>query len=86
MSNTKQRQALAVSARLSTQIALPGNHAVEALEAEAARIVTEDAERRTNGGTSLHIVGQGGVLSGFVRDAHTTVRFAGGSVAVTTHD
>jgi hypothetical protein len=57
-----------------------------ALEEEAARIVAEDAERRLNGGTSLHIVGSGGVLSGFIKDAHTTVRFAGGAVAVTTHD
>jgi hypothetical protein len=78
MSNTKQR--------LSAQVAMPGGHAVAALEAEAARIVAEDAERRTNGGTSLHIVGQDGVLSGFVKDAHTTIRFAGGNVAVTSHD
>jgi hypothetical protein len=83
---SKTRQALAVNARLSTQVALPGGHAVEALEAEAARIVAEDAERRTNGGTSLHLVASEGRISGFVKDAHTTIRFAGGNVAVTSHD
>ena len=90
MTTTKQNQAIAIrnAARQASQVALPGfpGRAVAALEKEAARIVTEDAERRLNGGTSLHIVGSGGVLSGFVKDAHTTVRFEGGSVAVTTHD
>jgi hypothetical protein len=87
MAKYKQRQALAVSARLSTQV-LPGypDVAIAALEAEAARIVNDDAEKRSNGGTSANIVIDAGRLSGFVKDAHTTVRFAGGSVAVTTHD
>jgi hypothetical protein len=43
------------------------DRAVTALEKEAARIVAEDAERRANGGTSLHIVGSGGMLSGTSR-------------------
>jgi hypothetical protein len=88
MAKHHQRQALAVSSRLSSQIALPGipGRAVEALESEAARIVAEDAASRASSGTSGHIVIEGGRLSGFVCDDHTTVRFAGGSVAVTTHD
>jgi hypothetical protein len=88
MANGKQRQALAVSSRLSSQLALPGvpGRAVEALETEAARIVAEDAERRLNGGASLHLVISEGRVSGFVKDAHTTARFGGGAVAVTTHD
>jgi len=88
MANHKQRQALAATARLSSQIGLPGSpgRALMALEEEAARTAAEDAERRLNGGASLHIVGSGGVLSWFIKDAHTTVRFAGGAVAVTTHD
>lgn len=92
MANSKQRQALATTSRLTPQVDLAKNHAgfpsraVAALEEEAARIVAEDAEKRLNGGTSLHIVGSGGVLSGFIKDANTTVRFAGGSVAVTTHE
>ena len=88
MAKHKQRQALATTARLSSQIALPGfsDRAVIALEEEAARIVAEDAEKRLNGGTSLHLVGSGGHISGFIKDRFTTVRFAGGAVAVTTHD
>jgi hypothetical protein len=86
MANSKQqRQALAVAARLP---ALPAfqDRAVAALEDEAVRIAAEDTERRRNGGTSFHLVGSGGHLSGFIKDKHTTVRFAGGTVAVTTHD
>lgn len=88
MANGKQRQALAVSSRLSTQISLPGIQGVASLELEreAARIVGEEAGKRAGAGTSGHIVIDAGRLSGFVKDAHTTVRFAGGSVAVTTHD
>lgn len=87
MSKDKQRQALAVSARLSHQV-LPGYTAGEiaALEKEAARIVAGDATKRENSGAGGHIVIDAGRLSGFVKDDHTTVRFAGGSVAVTTHD
>jgi hypothetical protein len=88
MAKYKQRQALAVSARLSTQGTLPGipGGAFAALEKEAARIVDAHAEARAAAGTSAHIVIDAGRLSGFVRDPHTTVRFSGGSVAVTTHD
>jgi hypothetical protein len=88
MSKGKQRQALALSARHTSQLALPGiaGGALAALEEEAARIVTEDAEKRLNGGLSLHLVGSGGQLSGFIKDAHTTVRFGGGAAAITTHD
>jgi hypothetical protein len=90
MAKYKQRQALAVSARLSPQV-IPGYSAgaIAGLEQEAARIVAAEAERRDAGSgckASGHIVIDGGHLSGFVKDAHTTVRFAGGSVAVTTHD
>ena len=85
MGKGKERQALAISAR-HAPIALFQGKAIAAMEAEAARIVAEDAEKRLNGGTSLHLVGSGGHLSGFNKDAHTTVRFAGGAVAVTTHD
>ncbi len=56
------------------------------LEKEAARIVAEDDTKRANGGTSEHIVVYDGILSGFVKDAHAAVRFAGGAVAVTKHD
>jgi hypothetical protein len=45
-----------------------------------------DANAATNGSASGHIVVSGGTISGYVQDGHTTVRFAGGSVAVTTHD
>lgn len=88
MANGKQRQALAVSARLSSYGGLPGipGGAFATLEEEAARIVATNAETRANSGTSGHIVIDSGRLSGFVKDEHTTVRFAGGSVAVTTHD
>jgi hypothetical protein len=83
----KQRQALAVSSKLSSQLTLPGipGGGVAALEAEAARIVAEDADRRLKG-ASLHLVISEGRISGFVHDNHTTARFGGGSVAVTTHD
>jgi hypothetical protein len=86
MANGKQRQALAVSARLSNHV-IPGYPAgaITALEKEASRIAAHEAEKRLNGGTSGHIVIDSGRLSGFVKDEHTTVRFAGGSVAVTTH-
>ncbi|MGA7383212.1 MAG: hypothetical protein WBW81_00470 [Methylocella sp.] len=57
-----------------------------ALEEEEARIVAEDAEKRLNGGTTLHLVGSSGHISGFIKDAHTTVRFANGAVGITTHD
>jgi hypothetical protein len=59
MAKDKQRQALALSARLSSRaINLPGfpGRALTALGEEAARIVAEDAEKRLNGGTSLHLV------------------------------
>jgi hypothetical protein len=83
-----QRQALATTARLSSQLDLPGfpGRAVTALWEEAARILADDEKKRSNGGTSMHIVGQGGALSGFIKDANTTIRFGGGAVAVTTHD
>jgi hypothetical protein len=93
MSNGKQRQALAVSSRLSPQPLLGYSDssttsvsAVLALEEEMARIAMTEAQGRLNGQTSGHIVIDSGRLSGFVKDAHTTVRFACGSVAVTTHD
>jgi len=96
MPKQRQRQALALSARHQevashakggSQLALgvPGG-AIADLEAEASRIVAEDITKRAGAGTSGHIVVDGGRLSGLIRDAHTTVRFAGGSVAVTTHE
>jgi hypothetical protein len=87
MSKYKQRQALATTSRLSS-VALPGYSGGEiaSLEAEAAKVMAADAAARTNGGASGHIVIDRGQLSGLIRDAHTTVRFAGGAVAVTTHD
>jgi hypothetical protein len=88
MANGKQRQALSVAARLSTPV-VPGypKGAIDALETEAAKIVADDAERRRGvTRTDGHFVIDNGRLSGFVRDDHTTVRFAGGAVAVTTHD
>jgi hypothetical protein len=85
MAKYKQRQALALSARHAPLAAFQ-DKAVAALEAEAARIFNDDAEKRMNGGTSLHLVASDGYLSGFVKDAHTMVRFGGGAVAVTTHD
>lgn len=94
MANGKQRQALAISARLSTGV-IPGYGSSEvegisasmaALEREAAKFYAAGEAGRMNGGASGHIVIDAGRLSGFVKDAHTTVRFAGGSVAVTTHD
>ena len=69
-----------------TNIARFPDRAVMDLENETARIVANDAGKRANGGTSLHIVGSGGGLSGFIKDAHTTIQFAGGAVAITTHD
>jgi hypothetical protein len=88
MAKHHQRQALAVSSRLSPTV-LPGYTAgdIASLEANAAKIMADHEGRISNGqGASGHIVIDSGKLSGFVRDAHTTVRFAGGSVAVTTHD
>lgn len=88
MAKGKQRQALALAARHPMQISLPGfaGTAVQLLEDEAARIVAEDSEKRLNGGVSGHIVASGGRLSGVLKDGNTTFRFAGGQVAVTTHD
>jgi hypothetical protein len=91
MEKHKKRQALAVTSRLSSQIALPGilGGDIAALETEAARIVSEDIAKRAGNGsvpTSGHVVIDGGRLSGLIRDAHTTVRFSGGSIAVTTHE
>jgi hypothetical protein len=87
MSKYKQRQALATTSRLAPQV-LPGYSIGEiaSLEAEAAKVMTTDAAARSNGGASGHIVIDAGRLSGLIRDAHTTVRFAGGAVAVTTRD
>ena len=88
MAKGKQRQALALSARHSTQLSLPGimGSVGTALEKEAARIVAEDEEKRMNGGVSFHLVGSNGRISGIVKDKHTTTRFAGGQVAVTSHE
>ena len=87
MAKHKERQALAVAARLSTgPVASFTTQAFKALEAEAARIVAENAEKRANGGVSGHIVATDGVISGFLKDKRTTVRFADGSIAVTTHE
>jgi hypothetical protein len=59
---------------------------MNALSDELLRIEKGDALKRGNGGTSLHIIGRDGMISGFVKDEHTTIRFAGGAVAVSTHD
>ena len=85
MAKHKERQALALSARHAPLAAFE-NKAVLAMEAEASRIFAEDAGKRMNGGTSLHLVGSGGHLSGFIKDKHTTVRFEAGKVSLTTHD
>jgi hypothetical protein len=66
--------------------ALFAGRATMAFEKEAARIMSDDATRRANGGTSLHLVGTNGVLSGFIRDEHATIRFSGGAFSVTAHD
>ena len=62
------------------------SRAIMELEREAARIVAEDAEKRQNGGASGRIVISDGLLTVFVKDAHTTVRVAGGAVAITTNE
>jgi hypothetical protein len=87
MAKYKQRQALAVSARLSSQIALPefSANAFANLEGEMARVAAEDAEKRSNGKASFHLVMTDDQISGFIKDKHTLVRFAGGAAAVTTH-
>jgi hypothetical protein len=87
MAKYKQRQALALSARLSSQISVPefSASAIAGLEAEAARIVADDAEKRSNGKASLHLVMTEDEISGFIKNKHTIVRFAGGAAAVTTH-
>jgi hypothetical protein len=90
------------SGEISSQPALPNVLAtpgipgggISALESEAARVVAEDVSKRAGNGSagasgilaSGHVVIDGGRLSGLIRDAHTTVRFAGGSIAVTTHE
>lgn len=87
MAKHEKRQALALAARISTgTVATFASQAFKALEMEAARIIAEDADKRSNGGISGHIVASDGVISGFLKDKHTTFRFAGGSVAVTTHE
>ena len=85
MAKHKERQALALSARLSTgTMSKFTTTAFSALEAEVARVVAEDAERRSNGKASFHLVMQDDRISGFVKDANTLVRFADGVAAVTT--
>jgi hypothetical protein len=89
MEKHKQRQALAVSARLSTQVvSLPGfpGHAALALEEEAAKVFAASEEKRMNGGASGHIVLSNGRVSGYLKDGQTLVQFAGGQAAFTTHD
>jgi hypothetical protein len=87
MTKGKERQALALSARLSrpSAIALPGHTAgdIASLEAETVRVMRE-ADAATNGGASAHIVVDAGRVSGYVQDGHTLVRFGEGAVAVTT--
>jgi hypothetical protein len=85
MPKDNKRQALALTARLSSQ-ALPGHTAgaIASLEAEAARVMRE-ATAAANGSASAHLVVEAGRLSGYVQDGHTTVRFGGGNVAVTSH-
>jgi hypothetical protein len=87
MSKDRTRQALALSARLSrpSPAALPGitAGAIASLEAETVRVLRE-ATAAANGHASAHIVVSDGALSGYVQDGHTTVRFGGGAVAVTT--
>lgn len=78
----KQRQALAISARLAQVV---GGYAMEAIELEAARIVKKDAGKRANGGVSIHLV-INGHISGIVKDAFTTVQFSDGNASVSLHD
>jgi hypothetical protein len=88
MSKDSKRQPLALSARLSrpSPAALPGitAGAIASLEAETVRVLRE-AAAAANGNASAHIVVADGALSGYVQDGQTTVRFGGGTVAVTTH-
>jgi hypothetical protein len=87
MAKRKERQALAISARLAPQASIAefrGN-SMASLEAEMARVMAEDAERRANGGASFHLIMKDGKLSGFVKDETSLVRFADGAAAVTMH-
>jgi hypothetical protein len=90
MAKGKERQALAIrdaverASKVNVPCILDG--ANRALQVEAARIFAEREDKRMNGGASGHIVLTNGKISGFVKDRDTLVQFAGGAVAVTTHD
>ena len=90
MAKGKERQALAIrdAAERAGKVNVPCilDRAFGALQAEATRIFEEREEQRMNGGASAHIVVKNGKISGYAKDAHTTFQFAGGAVAVTTHD
>lgn len=88
MAKHKPRQALAIGARLSPQTDSPGLPSVAFVDLEnvAAMVVAKHAERRLSGGASGHIVIKDGVVSVFAADATTTVRVAGGAMAITTND
>lgn len=88
MAKSKERQALAIREAAARAIAVPCilDGAFMALQAEAARIFAGGEDKRMNGGASGHIVLKDGKVSGYVKDRHTTFQFAGGAVAVTTHD
>jgi hypothetical protein len=87
MAKRKERQALALSARLAPQASIAefrGN-SMASLEAEMAMVMAADAERRANGGASFHLIMRNGKLSGFVKDETALVRFADGAASVTMH-
>jgi hypothetical protein len=60
--------------------------AIGALQTEATRIFAESEDKRMNGGASGHIILTNGKVSRYVKDRDTLVQFAGGAVAVTTHE
>ncbi len=90
MAKGKERQALVIrdAAERASKVNVPCilDRAFGALQAEATRIFEEREDKRMNGGASGHIVLKDGKVSGYVKDRHTTFQFAGGAVAVTTHD
>jgi hypothetical protein len=90
MAKGKERQALAIrdAVQRASAINVPCilDRAFGALQAEAGRIFAESEAKRMNGGASGHVVLEGGKVSGYIKDGNTLFQFAGGAVAVTTHD
>jgi hypothetical protein len=90
MGKSKEIQALAIrgAAEKASKVNVPCimDRANSLLQAEASRIFSESEEKRVNGGASGHIILTNGKVSGYVKDRDTLVQFAGGAVAVTTHN